>query len=88
MRYAEVADHSKVYVCRHVFERAAPVNVVATEEDGSLAMTCGCVPDEVRTVGFGHLRDRVPDLLERELQPAGTHLWRPDAGTPWVARAS
>lgn len=69
------SQHTKAYVCVHVFERSRPVLYV-TRPDGDWCMLCGEIQpdnsDEYRVVGLGHLIDmdssltEVMDLLAQE----------------------
>jgi len=62
------------------------VNVVATEQDGRLASTCGCLPDEVRVAGLGQSGDGVTVLPGRDVSDPRGHYRRAGEASPWPVR--
>lgn len=83
-------DHTKVYVCVHVFERSRPVLYV-TRPDGDWCMLCGAThadsSDEYRVVGLGHLIAMDPSLTEvLDLLPQ-EEAERSEVGANWERNA-
>ncbi len=66
--HAQGGDHTKTYVCTHVFDAQRPVLYV-TRPDGDWCFLCGGDdhPDDAaafRVVGLGHVVERDPSLGE------------------------
>jgi hypothetical protein len=60
-------NHTKAYVCSHVFDASRPILLVALEEDG-WQLLCGdehdYILDPPKVVGLDHLLERDPSLAE------------------------
>lgn len=84
----QLDDHTKTYVCTHVFEAERPVLYV-TRPDGDWCFLCGADdhPDDAvafRVVGLGHVVERDASLGEvLDLAP-NEEAERATASATWV----
>lgn len=83
MKIEKIPDTTKVYLCNHVFRHEKVPMLFAREDDGDLVCTCGCEVTEAHVVGFGHLRDKLENLLSEPLLPPSSHYMRTRENMSW-----
>lgn len=84
LKYGELDNDIRIFVCLHVAKRNAAVKVLGTDPDGDYFASCGCTIDEATIVCFGDLKEMVPELLSYDVALPGMQYWRPSIVIPWT----
>jgi hypothetical protein len=84
-------DHTRCFICIHVFDNTRPVLLAARGSDGDWMLLCGDthpqMVDQCKLVGIGHITSRDPTLNEILDLPPGFEAERPVVGGAWERRA-
>lgn len=78
-------DDYGVYVCHHVFAKAAPVSFVVRDYDGEWQFLCGHNDENVscHLIGVGHLIKDDPTLNEMANLEPGSYAERQALNEKW-----
>ena len=84
-------DHTRCFICIHVFDNIRPVLLVVRGSDGDWMLLCGDTHlqtvDQYKLVGIGHITARDPSLQDVLDLPPGFEAERLAVGAEWERRA-